>query len=65
MIFVLLLLAPMVGCAQRNNVKGNSPAQSQVDFLAKKLASGEIVRVEILQIPSRILTRTRITPEML
>ena len=64
-ICALLLLAPMTGCAQGDKVKGNSPAQSQVDVLAAKLASGEIARVEIFQIPARILTRTRITPEML
>jgi hypothetical protein len=46
-------------------VKGNNQAQSQVDALAAKLAHGEIVRMEILQIPPRVLTRTRVTPEML
>jgi hypothetical protein len=64
-ICILLLLAPMTGCAQEGSVKGNNPAQSQVDGLAAKLANGEIGRVEIFQIPARILTRTRITPEML
>jgi hypothetical protein len=53
------------GCAQGREVKTQSPAQSQVDALATKLANREIGRVEILQIPARILTRTRITPGML
>lgn len=61
----LLLLVPMMGCAQGNKVKSNSPAQSQVDNLATKLANGEIGRVEIFQIPARVLTRTRITPDAL
>jgi hypothetical protein len=43
---------------------GTSP-QAQVDALAVKLSTGLISRVEILQIPARILTRTRITPDML
>ena len=48
------------------DVKIQSLAQSQIDALATKLANREIVRVEILlQIPARILTRTRVTPEML
>ena len=64
-VFVLLLLAPMTGWAQGNKVNGKSQAQSQVDALAAKLANGEIGKVEILQIPSRILTRIRITPTML
>lgn len=42
----------------------NSP-QSEVDVLAAKVASGEIERIEIFQIPPRVLTRARITPEML
>lgn len=61
----LLLLVPMMGCAQGSNVKANSPSQSQVDSLAAKLANGDIGRIEIFQIPARVLTRTRITPEML
>lgn len=62
---MLLLLAPIDGCAQGGKVKGTSPAQSQVDVLAAKLESGEIARIEIFEIPARILTRTRITPEAL
>jgi hypothetical protein len=62
---LLLLLVPLVGCGQEHEVKTNSPAQSQADALAAKMAKGEIGKVEILQIPARILTRTRITPEML
>ena len=40
-------------------------AQSRVDALIASLRSGAIGRTEILQIPPRVLTRTRVTPEML
>jgi hypothetical protein len=40
-------------------------AQAYVNVISKKLSNNEIVRIEIINIPSRILTRTRITPEML
>jgi len=62
---VLWLMVPNIGCAQGRDVKSNSVAQSQVDGFATQLAGGTIVKVEILQIPARIMTRTRITPEML
>lgn len=65
--FACMLLYSILaaGCAQVRDVKIQSLAQSQIDALATKLANREIVRVEILQIPARILTRTRVTPEML
>ena len=65
LVYVLLLLAPLAGCARGNAVKSNSPAQVQVDALAAKLANRDIRRVEILQIPARVLTGARVTPEML
>lgn len=45
----------------------NAPnaAQSRIDALIVSLRSSGIGRVEILQIPPRILTRTRVTPDML
>jgi hypothetical protein len=66
-VYILLLLSPVTVCAQGGDqlVKGNNQAQSKLDALAAKLADGEIVRMEILQIPPRALTRTRVTPEML
>jgi hypothetical protein len=65
MAFILLLLVPLGVCAQGDKVNSNNSAQSQVDGIAAKLASGEVGRIEILQIPARVLTRTRITPPML
>lgn len=40
-------------------------AQSRIDTLTSKLRSNEVQRVEIIQMPPRMLTRTRVTPEML
>ncbi len=60
-----LILAFVVGCAEGNQMQVRSQVQSRVDALVAELARGEIGKVEVLQIPPRILTRTRITPEML
>jgi hypothetical protein len=46
-------------------VNAPDPVQSQIDALVRSLRANGITRVEILQIPPRILTRTRVTPEML
>jgi hypothetical protein len=46
-------------------VKADNPVQSEVDVLAAKVAGGEIERIEIFQMPPRLLTRARITPAML
>lgn len=60
-----LLLMVASGCMQGRNVQANSPIQSRVDSLAAKLNAREIGKVEVLQIPPSVETRTRITPEML
>jgi len=70
---VIMRLRPVIycimmligGCAEGNQVKADSQTGSEVDGLVAKLAKGEIGRVEVLQIPPEVLTRTRITPEML
>src|SRR5207247_7365468 len=64
-VYVLLFLLPVTGCGQADEVKGNVQAQSAVSTLTLRLAKREIGKLEILQIPARILTRTRITPVML
>lgn len=64
-ISLFLLITPKAWSAQANGVKVNNPANSEVDGLAAKITRGEIEKIEIFQIPPRILTRTRITPEML
>lgn len=64
-LMLLLPLMPIAGRVQGAKMQTDSLAQSQMNALAVKLANGEIGKIEILQIPARILTRTRITPEML
>lgn len=46
-------------------MKVNSHVQSQIDSIAMELSNRNIGKIEILQIPPDILTRTDITPEML
>jgi len=63
---IFLLLMTLGLCLSlRTEAQSNRSPQSQVDVLVTMLASGEVERVEILQIPARILTRARITPQML
>jgi hypothetical protein len=65
LVYILFLISLSAVCAQGNQIKSNSQAQSQVDALIAKLANGKIVRVEVLQIPPDVLTRVGITPEAL
>lgn len=58
---VLLLSLPSYDgeAAQVNDV------QSQLSLLVAKVDRAEISRIDIIQIPSTVVTRTAITPEML
>jgi hypothetical protein len=42
-----------------------NPAQNRLRELSDSLTKGAIDKIEVLQIPRNILTRTRVTPEML
>lgn len=64
-IYILIVFSLYLLCAEGNETKGNGQAQLRVDILSTKLKNYEILRVEILQIPPGVLTRTRITPAML
>jgi hypothetical protein len=64
-VIVISLLLSITLFAGNEIMKGNSQVQSQIDSIAIKLSKYEIGKIEILQIPPRIETRTRITPEML
>lgn len=64
-VIVISLLLSITLFAGNEIMKGNSQVQSQIDSIAIKLSKREIGKIEILQIPPEILTRTRITPEML
>jgi hypothetical protein len=59
--FALLLLSTVICSAQ--GTADTAPAR--ISALTDKLRSNEVQRVEIIQMPPRILTRTRVTPEML
>lgn len=41
------------------------PIQPRINMLIAKLKSGDVQRIEIVQTPPRVLTRTKMTPEML
>lgn len=57
-------LLPLTVSAQKNEVS-TKDAKSHVNLISAKLSNAEIVRIEVINMPSQILTRTRITPEML
>ena len=59
------LVVLMWGCARGGQVKAPDLVQRRVEVIANKFSSGEIERIEVVHIPLRILTRTRINPEMI
>jgi hypothetical protein len=65
LVFLFSLLMVSIGHPQGAPVNALGPVQSRIDALVRSLRANEIARVEILQIPPRILTRTRVSPEML
>ena len=58
---VLLFLTGIIHAQE--TFKNPNGIMSQVIMVYEKLANNEIPETEILQIPPRILTRVRITPE--
>jgi hypothetical protein len=60
-----LLIVSSIAFSQGDGVNAVNAAQSRIDELVSSLRSNKIERVEIIQIPPRVLTRTRVTPEML
>ena len=62
---LFLLLATLVVNSAQGTVSNGDTVQSQVAMLVNKLKSNEIERVEIIHMPLRILTRSRMTPQML
>ena len=65
----LLLLASVITLVvwhlNSANAQAASTVQEQLNGINSKLANNEIGKVEIENLPSSILTRTRLTPEML
>ncbi len=64
-VVLYLVFALLGGGAEVSHMRDPAEAQGRVDDLAARLVGGSVIRVQILQIPARVLTRTRITPEML
>lgn len=62
---VLGLIYVMYGGLQSSGGENTNNAQLRVHQLADSLESGSISRVEVLHIPTDILTRARISPQML
>lgn len=62
-LFFLVVLLPTVSSMAAN--ERNASIQTQIGQISKDLSESRIGRVEILHIPPRVLTRARITPEML
>jgi hypothetical protein len=66
---ILFLTLGLVSFASGRSRSGNLENDNQVEVrlrnLAQSLADGNISKIELLQIPPDILTRTRITPELL
>ncbi len=61
--YIVLIYAMIAGFAQANEMADGSKPQRQIDAIADMLARREIGRVEILNVPRRILTYASITPE--
>jgi len=65
---MVLALITMFGTVHAQNPSPHQPgtnAEARTSDILRQLSSGAIARVEILQIPGRVLTRSRITPAML
>lgn len=62
---LLLFSFATICSAQGVQVNAADTAQNRISALIDKLRSNEVRRIEIVQIPPRILTRTRVTPAML
>jgi len=61
-IFFFLMVDP---CTQAQQAKRQNDLQARIQGIATSFLAGSVESIEILQIPSRILTRSAITPEML
>jgi hypothetical protein len=65
LVLALLAFCPCLCFAQGTPVNAADTPQSRIAVLVDKLGSNQVQRIEIVQIPPRILTRTRVSPDML
>jgi hypothetical protein len=64
-VLALIFTLALNGCTQVQQAKGQNVLQNRIQTIATTFLAGNISRIEILRIPSRILTRSAITPEMI
>ena len=62
---IAILIATMFGCGQINDAKTEKPPQVYLQTISMALGKDQIGKVEILQIPPRILVRAQVSPEAL
>jgi hypothetical protein len=64
-LFVMLLFVACSEVAQTKHAKGGTNPQTTIDTITTYLTQNQVGKIEIVQIPAAVLTRSRITPEML
>jgi hypothetical protein len=63
--FLAVLLGVVFQMIVLADTSVDAQAQAHLETIVAKLSAKEIERVDILEMPSEALTRTRVTPEML
>jgi hypothetical protein len=63
--FIAILMMMLAGKGQSHDPRTENPAQAYLQAISMAFSKDQIGKIEILQIPPRILMRGRITPEML
>jgi hypothetical protein len=64
-VVAVLLVTTSVCVSEGTAADGQVTPQARIDHLIGQVRSNEVKRVEIVQIPPHVLTRTRVTPELL
>jgi hypothetical protein len=64
-VFAALLVTASVCVGEGTAAGGQATPQARVERLLDQVRSNGVKRIEIVQIPPGILTRTRVTPELL
>jgi hypothetical protein len=64
-ILVLLMDVLMTDACTQAQEMDQSGLQSRIQLITSTFSVGNVSRIEVLQIPPRILTRSAVTPEML
>lgn len=62
--FFLSIVISLSACGQ-NAPNSSNLAQRRIDMISNALSEGQVKKIEILQIPARVLTRASVSQEML